>query len=321
MNLETFVMGDFNIDLSNLQDPNAISVVENLQNHGYLQKIVETTRHAKNNRPTLIDHIYTISEHVLEASNVSLNISDHDLVYVIRKKAKTEKVKLSFKGRSYRHYDKDLFQANLINRNWELFYSYDNADLAWNSLLEAITQEIDELCPIRDIKIKKKKDPWITNELLELINDKNDLILEAKKKQTPECWDNARIARNLVASMVKDAKRDYLTSEIENDQDPGKFWKRLHSIFPDKPCSGKINLIDPANGEMMEEQRIPDYSNDFFTSIGLNIIQETGFDIREWSYKGTVLPPTYSLWVVQIEEVISEIKSLKISKPSGIPNI
>ena len=319
--LETFVMGDFNLDILDQQNQNASSLVVGLQDFGFSQKIVNSTRHSKNNPSSLIDHIYTDSKCITESGNITLNVSDHDLVYTIRKKSKSEKTKLSFKGRSYRYYEKDLFQERLGDRNWDLFYSSNNVDQAWDLLLSGIRTELDSMCPLKDIRIKKQKDPWITNDILELINDKNDLLSEAKESNNPEAWDNARTARNLLNNMIKEAKRNFLTNEIENNQDPKIFWKRLHTMFPDKPISGKINLVNSHNGHILGEQEIPEYANDFFTSIGSNIVQETGFNMDEWFFEGTTYPQTFTLDTIEIESVLAEIKKLKISKPSGLEYI
>ena len=40
----------------------------------------------------------------------------------------------------------------------------------------------------------------------------------------------ARIARNYVASLIKNAKREYLTDDIENNNNPNKFWSKINSI-------------------------------------------------------------------------------------------
>ena len=69
--------------------------------------------------------------------------------------------------------------------------------------------------------------------------------------------------------MINDLKWDYLTNEIENNHDPAKFWKKkMHSMFPDEPSTGNINLIDQENNETIYESLIPNYANAFFTSIG-----------------------------------------------------
>ena len=180
---EIVALGNFNIDLTDPQSQNALYLVENLQHYGLLQTIEDPTRHGKNSHPSLIDHVYTNSKIILESGNITLNISDHDLIYIIRKKEKSHHSKLSFKGRSYRNYDREVFQENLEGLNWDEFYNSSTPDQAWNILRTNIQNEIEIMCPIKDIKISKQKDPWITEEILELINDKNDLLNEAKRTQ------------------------------------------------------------------------------------------------------------------------------------------
>ena len=320
-NSETFLMGDFNIDIGDQLNQNALSLIENLLHLGLIQKIASPTRHSKNSPSSTIDHIYTDSKCIHESGNITLNISDHDLVYTIRKKEKPEKTKMTFYGRSYRNYDVNIFQETLINQNWDAFYLIEEVNEAWSFLHEAIQNAIDAMCPLKNIKIKKKKDPWISNELLEFVNDKNDLLQIAKTTQSDEDWQAARIARNLVASLIKDAKRDYLTNEIENNHDPNKFWKKLHLMFPDKVTSGKIKLKDPLTHGEIDDHDIPNYANNFFTQIGSNIINETGFVLEDWDYGGTEFQSQFRLREIRIEDVLKEIKSIKISKPSGVENI
>ena len=97
-NIETFVLGDFNVDINNPQNLNGISLIENFRHLGLSKKIEENSRHSRNSRSSLIDHIYTNSKFIQEAGNVTLNISDHDLIYVIKKKKKTINKKLTFFG-------------------------------------------------------------------------------------------------------------------------------------------------------------------------------------------------------------------------------
>ena len=183
---------------------------------------------------------------------------------MIRKKEKSIQQKLTFLGRSYRNYDREGFQENLANSDWNGFYTAQDVDQAWEYLQKTIKKEIDLMCPLKNIKIRKVKDPWITNDILELINDKNDLVHIAKRTHLKEDWQATRIARNLVASIVKDAKRDYLRNELDNNVDPNKFWKRLHHMFPDKPTTGKIRLKDSITNEKIEEHAIPNCANSFF---------------------------------------------------------
>ena len=47
-------------------------------------------------------------------------------------------------------------------------------------MLDIIEDSLESLCPIKVIKIKKLKKKWLLQELLELMNDKDDLLRLAK---------------------------------------------------------------------------------------------------------------------------------------------
>ena len=48
------------------------------------------------------------------------------------------------------------------------------------------------MCPLKTFKIKQKKDPWITSELLELIKDKDYALKCAKRTKNSDDWVRAR---------------------------------------------------------------------------------------------------------------------------------
>ena len=50
-------------------------------------------------------------------------------------------------------------------------------------MLTNITTSIDSICPKKIFKIKKYKEPWISQELLELIKDKDISPKKAKKSK------------------------------------------------------------------------------------------------------------------------------------------
>ena len=47
--------------------------------------------------------------------------------------------------------------------------------------IQIIADVLDYMCPLKDIKIKQTKEPWMSNEIIELIYDKNNLLKKAKK--------------------------------------------------------------------------------------------------------------------------------------------
>ena len=92
---------------------------------------------------------------------------------------------------------------------------------------------IDEICPIKTFNIKQLKDPWITNEILEAIHDKDYLLARAKKSNKPADWVIARRRRNEVKNLTKYAKSNFIKNNLnEYNNDSKKCWKSLSDILP-----------------------------------------------------------------------------------------
>ena len=92
---------------------------------GLKQQIKEPTHISFRNgvsTKTRIDLIFTNSDLISQALVLDLNLSDHLAIMVTRKKMYTKPGKFEFKGRSYRNYDKELFQDRLTGLDWEGFF-------------------------------------------------------------------------------------------------------------------------------------------------------------------------------------------------------
>ena len=193
---------------------------------GLKQLITETTRFAHNG--SIIDLIYTNSDCVMNAGTLNLHVSDHETIFVTRKKVKERyKVVESF-GRSYTKYNKSEFQAQLRNCNWDVLNSLTDVNEYWNVIEENIKNTVDIFCPLRQMKIKDRGDPWITKELIELLHDKDRIRKKANNSGRREDWEEAKAARNFVNRTIRMAKADFIKdSLISHKNDPKKYWESI----------------------------------------------------------------------------------------------
>ena len=120
------------------------------------------------------------------------------------------------------NYNKDLFQNLLTNSNWNLFYNARNPSIAWSILHEIIENVIDNMCPQKQFNIKKIRDPWITDELLEIPFEKDRLLLKAKHSQKVEDWTTAKIARNEANILIRNSKSDFIQNNLELHRNDAK---------------------------------------------------------------------------------------------------
>ena len=63
--------------------------------------------------------------------------------------------------------------------------------------------------------MRKYDDHWITNNIIELIRDKDELIKNAKRTNNARDWLEAKRARNFVSGKLRNLKADFVLEEQE----------------------------------------------------------------------------------------------------------
>lgn len=319
-NYDIFVMGDMNIDYLKESSP-ARRSLKNLERLcGLTQIIKQPTRYST--RSSLLDLIFTNSNYILKSGVIDLNLSDHECVFVIRKKEyNIKKTTTKFDGRSYKHYNVNLFQSNLKHDDWTTFYNTSNPDNCWDIMYNKIINHISTMCPVRHFKVKEREVPWITNELIELINDKDRALSKAKKSNKTEDWKKARKLRNDANKATKIAKAKYIQNNLYRfSGDVKKFWKTISELIPKTKKQDKLQLINHKDGILIPEEDTANYVNNYFSSIGKELATKfTEKDIYSLSQRNTA--NTLEPFITDEEEVISLVKKIDIYKSSSIENL
>ena len=201
--------------------------------------------------------------------------------------------------------------------NWGTFFELEDPDALWDWMENKIVEQADLLCPIRTFRMGAKREPWLTNEAMEAIRDKDKLIKKAKRTRKAGDWDAARIARNQVGRDLEQLKAEFLKREQEEHKgDPKKFWKNIAGIFPGKRGkSGRIWLKENESNVEVESERTADFINKYFTNIGPDLAAKIN---SEWRYYGEMLQESIRDFSTNLEEVKVLCKDINIMKSSGI---
>ena len=315
-NTEIYLMGDFNIDMLDKKSKNVKDLFQSAKMSGALPLINEYTR--KSDKSTCIDQIFTNCDCICDSGVVDINISDHFAVFCTRKKSSEKGIKKEFSGRSYRNYIKEDFQYNIINLDWTPFYVCTDPIECWDIMEHNIKSEIDKMCPVKTFKVAASRDPWITNELLEEIRDKDLALKRARKSGATEDWAFARNERNRVGRMVETARREFFEEEQVNSRgDPKRFWRNIASAMPGKKSNNsKISLIDTTSQSKIDNAATSNYINNFFSNIGINLAKEFN---NTWAPS---YPPNNDTEISEIhtdfEEVRTLCKEINTSKSSAL---
>ena len=179
---------------------------------GLRQLVNDTTRYSTVN--TTIDLIFINSDCIANSGVLNVNVSDHQARYVTRKKTRVSNEKIRFRGRSYRNYKKEVFKAKLIDHDWTVLNDTINVEQYWETILGIIETTLDQMCPMKEYFVKDKKDPWMTNEILEIIMDKAEALRRAKRNKTEANMNKARLFKNRAKSVVQKARASYIKDRL-----------------------------------------------------------------------------------------------------------
>ena len=330
-NAEIFLMGDFNIDCMDKKSPMYRELASTVSYWDLGACISEATRLGcvqGSVKESCIDNIFTNSRVIEESRVLDWNFSDHLVVMVKRKRARVAREKISFKGRSYRNYVKEDFQAELLQVNWDKFYNNGDPDECWDFIEESIRVYLNRECPQKLFKVREIGELWVTPEIIEEIKDKDASLRRARRTGNSEDWERARRDRNRVGRLIESAKAEFLKEQqVDLADDPKKFWRLVKSIVPGKSAKkSKIVLVnkeDIEGDQNIDDSKVAEFINTFFSNIGPNLAKDLN---DPWVFRdgredpegeNEECPP----FVTDFEQVMKLCREIKVCKSSGFGDI
>ena len=186
------ILGDFNVNY-NLRHTSAFKLLKSFEREFNLTQLIQRSTRNSNISSTCrpIDLIFTNMEHIISSGILSIMISDHLPIFLIKKKQKQHTKTDSIKCRSYATYRKQKYQEEIkVHPKWTNFWEVnkENPGKMWNIIKEVILEKVNEHCPYRNVKIKDDTPQWMTREILSELRHKDYLYNKAKKSKTERDW-------------------------------------------------------------------------------------------------------------------------------------
>ena len=119
----------------------------------------------------LFHHILTnSSEKVPQKWVIDVGISDHQLIYCTRKiKRIKHNMHNQIQVRSLKKYSAEIFTNALKTVQFPNYNIFSSVNVAYSDLLNKISDTIDNVAPIKEIRIKNNTQEWFDNEIAEAI--------------------------------------------------------------------------------------------------------------------------------------------------------
>ena len=185
---EVYILGDLNINLINSQKhtPNGIKRYKEFCSLHGIEQLLTLPTHITKNSSSLLDHVLTNSaDRISQFGIVNVGLSDHQLIYCARKITRTRLNAHKYvKMRSLRYYSEDLYVKKLKEIDFPDYSNFKDINEAYSDFTGKVTSVIDEIAPIKEVRVKSNSQDWFDAEINEEIERRDKLLAKFKKSRS-----------------------------------------------------------------------------------------------------------------------------------------
>ena len=311
----TLLGGDFNINLLNTESYESRVLLDALIEPFSLTQMVKSPTRITDTSKTLIDLILvTRPENVLFTGVCDApGISDHCFTYCAYNMKRVKSKPYVIRRRNFRNFDKNTFYQAIEMEPWENILHVTNIDDKVLILEKLINDVLDKFAPYKTFVVSNKSaTPWITDEILEKMDERDGCKDKFSKTGENKYWDAYKFLRNKVTSMMRTSQKkvfnECINNKISNSQDFYKAAKKLH-VIPDKKSKSTFSFSPDSLNKAFTSNNNKKLNEDFINSRIANLYKKTSPCIHKFTFQP-----------ISEEDVIKIVKSIK-SKSSGIDGI
>ncbi len=327
---------DTNINLLEINTkPHFNTFYEDTTQLGFLPKITLPTRLGAN---TLIDNIFTNnveSEHI--SGIFQHKLSDHQAIFCIIKGKGFKHRKLGYiEVESVNQKTLNAFKNELVKQ--EVYGKLNTNDQTdpnhnCNILINTLVSIKNKHIPKKVRKFNTRKDKiqkWMTTELLELVNKKNDLYIDWKSNsESMEIYNikkiHFRAYEHIVNREKNEIKRKYYYDTFEaQKKSMKKTWRTINDTLNRHKQQHDMPSEFNHNGDTLKESNeIATAFNNFFVNIGSDLASNISANdnVSYAQYLNTPTHHTCTFEPVNHEEVLTIINKLDNKSSSGVYGI
>ena len=325
-NRELYLVGDMNTNLlPGVADSNSFKLINVCEIFGLRQLITEPTRITAQSQSLIDLCITNTPDKIVRSGVLPLGISDHSLVYLIRKTHYTIPgcVKI-ISTRSFKHFNQEEFLADVELIQWDDINLFSDPNEMWEFWKNQFLTCIDKHAPIRSKRIGNKKSPWITHELIRKMRKRDFLKKKAERTKDQYCWNDFKAARNEVNNSIKYAKRKYFCDNLSAcKKDPRKTWQLVNELSPRQHMKKVIADIEIGNIKISSASEMAEAFNCHFANIGHDLARDIPSADTDTVPESYLISPnaTFSFKSCSPNEVRKLLEKLDTKKSTGLDNL
>ena len=334
-----YILGDFNVNLLDLNRKSEIEFEEMVISNGYLPLISISTHQQQGCQKTCIDNILTNQSitNINASGKISGQISKHAGIFQITTLTSSKSTPLKEKIKIEYDYNSENLKEFVKTLSIRLNHTQRQSQIdSFEKFLEILQSCIDKTCKLAIPKITRRNtisNPWITPGITKSINT-NDKLYEnwIDSFKTIEGGDDSLKAKHknhqkTLRWLIKTVKSKHYTKKLENSNgDKKKTWKIINELRGKVKTSNKASFVI-GNEQIICRRTIAEKFNKYFVSLASNLNSEAykdtplnSFPSFE-SYMSRSCDSSINLEDCDEQEIQDIIKDLENGKSSDIPII
>ncbi len=324
---EIVLLGDFNCDFTPNVSAKEVNDLKFVGNMHQLQQLIDLPTRVTDHSATIIDLFFTSKPELYSDSGViQTALSDHFMIYAIRKGKLIKGDHKTIDYRCYKNFDENVFLADLFNVPWytiENCVDVNEAVDVWNHLFN---QVVDKHIPKKVKRVRATPSPWLNRDITQHMSTRDFLHRKAIRSGRTSDWDAYKTYRNKVTAMVRKSKEAHFKNNIEQGVgNPNKLWKTLNDILPSKVSKNPSSIV--VDGKVLSKSDdMSNGFNDYFANVANNLINQTdngaaNTDSRNPPINTGVSKQKLDLPYVSIDFISKEILNMDVKKATGFDDI
>ena len=188
------------------------------------------------------------------------------MVIAVRSSKTIKNTPQYIRRRSYKFFDPEYFKMRVRQLGWLEIYLSDNVNEALSLLTSKLTSILDEIAPMRRIQLRQNYNPWISQETLNLMKERDDLNEKASNSGNREDWKKYKTLRNKINNRLKFEERSWQSAKLKQcNGDSKTSWNTIKTILNWKNYGAPCMLFH--DGQLKtKSQDIADSQNECFVN-------------------------------------------------------
>lgn len=322
---ELIILGDLNTNLLSPDNNKSKRLFEGLTELYQLKQLITEPTRITETSSSLIDVILTNTPNRIVCSGVlPLGISDHCLIFAIRKIAiqATKKHKI-VQSRNFKNFQAESFRADLSSMPWDSIEEFDNPNDMWQAWKNMFLAVVDKHAPLKTRRIRNKKSPWLNSEIKQQMIARDKLKALAIKTNSPQKWADYKNAKNMLNNAIKKTKSTYFLNHFkELAGQPKEIWKTINEVMSrNGKTEHNIQSVTTKSGTYTNPADIAELFNEHFTEIGPSLAAKLPTSSKRFDEYITPTKSTFTLDQISVADVQLLLKNIKTDKATGLDKI